>query len=244
MTLLIQKFAQRFLPFYLLLLSNGIVAQQKVVGILKDKKSKEIITFASITNNTTKQTVVSNTNGIFKLMVSKEHLISIAAVGYNFDTLHAGDKQLLKGDTLTIYLQPLTKNLQGVTVTSKGKYNAYQLDSMERRQNYFGTKNSKKQTTFSKGNDGVGLGINLDKLYSKQEKQRSKMIDLYYDMESEEYINYRFNAELVSKYTNLKNEALEGFMEKYRPTAAWLRKHPTEEDVMYYINEKLKEYKQ
>ena len=40
-----------------------------------------------------------------------------------------------------------------------------------------------------------------------------------------------------------KNEALQNFVQRHRPTYEWLRKHPKEEDIKYYINEKLKEDK-
>jgi hypothetical protein len=32
-------------------------------------------------------------------------------------------------------------------------------------------------------------------------------------------------------------------MEDHQPAYAWLRKHPTEEDLLYYINDRLKKSK-
>jgi len=48
---------------------------------------------------------------------------------------------------------------------------------------------------------------------------------------------------LVSSLTGLKDEDLSLFMQQYRPTYQWLRAHPTDEDIMFYINEKLKDRK-
>ena len=50
-------------------------------------------------------------------------------------------------------------------------------------------------------------------------------------------------ASLFLSLSGLKNEALQNFVQRHRPTYEWLRKHPKEEDIKYYINEKLKEDK-
>jgi hypothetical protein len=108
---------------------------------------------------------------------------------------------------------------------------------LKRREAYFGTRSSHKLPTATIANSGVGLGINLDRFY-KREKQRNKWIDMFDIMEQDAYINYRFTPELVAKYTRLEGDALYHFIQKNRPSAKWLRKHKTEEDLLYYINEK------
>ena len=49
---------------------------------------------------------------------------------------------------------------------------------------------------------------------------------------------------MVAQYTGLKGDALRDFMYRYTPSYQWLREHPTNEEVVYYISEKLKLYKQ
>lgn len=230
--------------YSLLLICAAITsyAQQKtaIVGIVKDSATSAIIEFASISNINKKNTIVSNTKGIFKIDIALNHLLSAAAVGYNFDTIRVTE-ELLKNDTLYILMHPLSKRLADVTVTSTTRYNQYQLDSIERRRDFFINRSDVKIPVVSLANSGVGLGINLDHFYNREKRKRSAL-DLFNDMENESYTNYRFTPALVNKYTQLEGEKLVEFMQKYRPSYAWLRSHITEEDVLYYINDKLKNY--
>lgn len=217
-------------------------AQQKstVIGVVKDSVTNTIIEFASISNINKKNTIVSNTKGIFKIDIALNHLLSVAAVGYNFDTIRVTE-ELLQADTLHILMHPLSKRLADVVVTTKTKYNQYQLDSIERRRDFFINRSDVKIPVVSLANSGVGLGINLDHFYNRERRKRSAM-DLFNDMENESYTNYRFTPALINKYTQLEGEKLVTFIQLYRPSYAWLRSHTTEEDVLYYINDKLKSF--
>ncbi len=207
-------------------------------GVLKDSITHNALPFASVTNMNTHQTVLSNKNGFFKISISLNQLLSVASVGYNFDTILMNEKNILK-DTLHIFLSPLTRSLSEVTVYGKIKLSAYQLDSIKRRKDFFETMSEHTLPVFSNANSGAGIGLNLDHFYNREKRKRN-VISLFDLIEQEQYINYRFNPELVSKYTTLSNESLETFMQQYRPTYNWLRKHVEEEDIIYYINDKLK----
>lgn len=231
-----------FYLFVLICTITTIKAQQKntLIGIVKDSTTSTIIEFASISNINLKNTIVSNTKGIFKIDIALNHLLSVAAVGYNFDTIRVTE-ELLKNDTLYILMHPLSKRLADVTVTSTTRYNQYQLDSIERRRDFFINRSDVKIPVVSLANSGVGLGINLDHFYNREKRKRSAL-DLFNDMENESYTNYRFTPALVNKYTQLEGEKLVEFIQKYRPSYALLRSHTTEEDLLYYINDKLKNY--
>jgi hypothetical protein len=95
--------------------------------------------------------------------------------------------------------------------------------------------------TVSGANYGAGIALNLDR-FSKREKSKRKAIDYFTESEQEAYINYRYTPELVTRYSGLKEDKLIAFMGKSRPSWEWLRKHPKEEDLTYYINEQLKKY--
>lgn len=207
-------------------------------GFLKDAISHQPLAFASITNMNLHETVLSNKNGFFKIPISQNQLISFASVGYNFDTILV-NKKMMKKDTLHLFLSPLTLSLEGVTVVGKIKYSAYQLDSLKRRKDFFSTMSEHTQPTFSLANSGAGLGVNLDYFYNR-EKRKRKRINLFDQMEQEQYINYRFTPTLVNKYAILTADSLITFVQEYRPTYIWLRKHIAEEDVLYYVNDKLK----
>ncbi|MEN9599250.1 MAG: hypothetical protein RL596_1569 [Bacteroidota bacterium] len=133
-----KKMRKTILLFSLIGLHAVASAQQKniVWGYLKDSITQEPIVLASVTNLSSKQTVMTSHTGRFKIQLTENQLLSFAAVGYHFDTttFHAIN---LKADTLMLFLSPLTRSLANVTVSAKGM-NAYQLDSIERRKDFMG----------------------------------------------------------------------------------------------------------
>lgn len=205
-------------------------------GYLKDSVTHEPIVLASVTNLNTKSTVMTSATGRFKIDLLENQVLSFAAVGYHFDTIHY-NKQFLLQDTLSLILSPLAHSLGNVTVTARG-YSRYQLDSIERRKDFIGDVNY-TIPTISKANSGAGIALNLDR-FSRHEKEKRKRFEFFEANENEAYINYRFPASLVTKYSNLKGEELQQFMQQYRPSVEWLRKNKDEEDIKYYINDKLK----
>lgn len=211
-----------------------------VRGKLVDSATREPIAMASVKNNATGATVMTNSKGFFSVPVAAGQLISFAAVGYHFDTVYYTGTLLLK-DTLQLELSALVvTSLGNVTVATRG-YSRYQLDSMQRSQDFFQSMGTSPIPPFSQANFGAGVALNLDR-FSKREKKKRNAIRFFYDNEKEAYINYRYTPELVSKYTGLKDEKLEEFMGKSRPSWEWLRQHPGETDMAYYINEQLKKY--
>jgi hypothetical protein len=230
-----------YLLFLLIVSTTGFSQKKETIwGYLKDSVTNEPIVLASVANFETKKTVMSSNIGRFKIEVSDNQILSFAAVGYFFDTI-AFHKSLLIKDTLYLYLKPLARSLGNVTVYTKST-NAYREDSIERRKDFMGDRVQYAIPVAALSNTGAGLGINLDR-YSKHEKEKRKAFAFFEANEKEEYINYRFPAELVKQYSGLKDEALQNFMQEHRPSYEWLRKHKTEEDIKYYINDQLKKFK-
>lgn len=211
--------------------------KQERWGYLRDSATHEPIALASITNLSTQRTVMTSTKGLFKIEISEDQLLSFAAVGYHFDTIYYNNRHLAQ-DTLILYLSPLVHSLGNVTVTAKGM-SRYQLDSIERRKDFLHDIVNYTLPTLSQANSGAGIALNLDR-FSKHEKNKRKAFAFFEANEREAYINYRFPASLVSLYSGLKEEQLRQFMQQYRPSAEWLRGNKTEEDIKYYINDRLK----
>lgn len=213
---------------------------QKFKGVVKDSMTNEPVAFVSITDLFAKSAVIlSDKSGAFNLTAGRDHIISFAAVGYSFDTIRISEELLNKGFFI-VYLKPLSHKLPDVIVKSN-KYNHYQLDSIERRKDFFSTTSEHTQPVVSLANSGAGLGINLDH-FSKYEKNKRASITFFNEIEKDQYINYRFSPQVVTKYTSLSIDSTQLFMQRYRPTYDWLRKHSTEEDLLYYINDKLKTF--
>jgi hypothetical protein len=96
--------------------------------------------------------------------------------------------------------------------------------------------------TVAKANSGAGIALNIDR-FSRNEKKKRRAYAFYEDNENEAYINYRFTPELVASLTGFKNDELQTFMQTYRPSTSWLRTNTSREDLVYYINAQLKNYK-
>ncbi|MDE3252901.1 MAG: hypothetical protein KGO92_08840 [Bacteroidota bacterium] len=229
-----------FGSFVLLLVFFLAHAQKPVYryGYLKDSATQEPIVLASVTNLNTKTTVMTSKTGRFRIELKENEILSFAAVDYHFDTIHYTGKYITE-DTLSLFLTSLTHSLGNVTVSGR-RFSRYQLDSMERRSDFLHVV-SYKIPTVSQANSGAGIALNIDH-FSRHERNKRKAWAFFEANEEEAYINYRFPAALVAKYSGLKNEQLQDFMQQYRPDYNWLRKNTTEEDVLYYINEKLKSY--
>lgn len=226
------------LCFKIFCLITHFATAQNFSAVIKDSMTKEPVYFASITNLNNKKTVISNEKGMFSIAAKPGDIISIASISYTFDTLHINIK-LLQQAGYVIYLHPLSKMLDEVTVRSHKSYSAYQLDSLHRRRDFFATTNDYTLPTVSNGNSGVGMGINIDHFFGLDKRKR-EAIQLFNQMEQEHYINYRFNPTFLKQYVTLPTNSLLLFMETYRPTYKWLRQHPHREDLVYYINDKLK----
>lgn len=219
--------------------ANAQKNTKMVWGYLRDSATQEPIILASVTNLTTDKTVMTSATGRFRIELAENHTLSFAAVGYHFDTIQYKNKYLLT-DTLALLLSPLAYSLGNVTVTARGM-SRYQLDSMERRKDFLQDIVNYTIPTVSISNSGAGIGLNLDR-FSRRERNKRKAYSFFEANEKEAYINYRFPASVVYKYTGLKDEGLQQFMQQYRPSVEWLRTHITEEDIKYYINDKLKLY--
>jgi len=211
---------------------------QNFTATIKDRITNEPVYFASITNLNNKKTVLSNEKGIFSIAAKQGDILSIASISYSFDTLQLNSNNLHKANYV-IYLHPLTKLLDEVTVRANKNYSTYQLDSLHRRRDFFSTTNDYTIPTVSNGNSGVGMGINIDHFFGPDKRKR-EAIKLFNQMEQEHYINYRFNPTILKQYVTLPPDSLLLFMETYRPSYKWLRQHPHQEDLVYYINDKLK----
>jgi hypothetical protein len=230
-----------FLVLIILVRAYSVNAQQASLrwGYLRDSVTHEVIPLASVTNINTKTTVMTSASGRFRIALKENQVLSFAAVGYHFDTIHYTAK-FLSEDTLSLFLSPLSHSLGNVTVTSS-KINRYQLDSMQRRKDFFRDIADYTIPTVAKANSGAGIALNIDH-FSRHERNKRKAMAFFESNEKEAYINYRFPPELVAKYSGLKGEKLQNFMQQYRPSSEWLRQYTEEADIMYYINDKLKSF--
>lgn len=223
----------------LVIISCKVNGQPRVInGYLSDSITHFSIANGTITNATAKKSVKSDERGFFRLEAVPGDFLYASAKSYRFDTLVYS---FIFTDTVTMYLSPAGNILPNVTVTTK--YNKYQLDSIERKTSFEQAMGEPMKTFSSSHPSGFGLTFNLDKVFKKKYRDRKRDEVMFDKREKMQYIDYRYSPYIVTYYTGLKGNELRNFMKQNMPDYNWLRQHPSNEDILYYINDKLKAYK-
>lgn len=223
----------------LVLCSLHLQAQvQTMNGYLRDSITHFPIRGGTLTNASTGKRVTTGEKGFFRLEAAPNQVIYAMAAAYRYDTLTYSP---LFADTVVIYLAPTGSVLPTVTVTAQ--YNKYQLDSLRRKEAFDEHRKRSLPMVASAPSSGFGLTINLDRFFKKKYSQRKRQERTFHKTEEALYVHYRFSPELVAYYTGLKGDELRAFLLRYTPSYSWLRQHPSNEAVMYYLNEKIKDFR-
>ena len=235
----LKSMAKKRLLLLLLTILIGTTGKSQtrlIYGFVKDSLTQYPIA-AKVTNVTQKRSVTTDANGFFKLEAAAKDFMFISANNYRYDTLNYST---FFTDTITILLSPAGNILPNVTVTTR--FNRYQLDSIQRITEFQQDRGTVHNTIASNRGPGFGVIVNLDRF---KKKYRDKKNDerVFNMLEKNAYVDYRFSPQIVALYSGLKGASLQAFITKNRPTFEWLRLHTTNEDVLYYINQKLKESK-
>jgi hypothetical protein len=228
---------QRFCPFIFLacLFYNNSYGQE-LRGFLLDSATHLRISSVRVSNSRTNKLVYSNSNGFFSIDAISNDTIIIKLDGYIAKRLIYSP---LFNDTIRLYLSSHSKLLPGVSVSSR--YNQYQMDSMVRKRDFEQMRGG-RLSTVSRA-QGFGVAINLDRIFKKRYKFQRKNEKHFRQRETDAYITYRYNPQLVAQYSGLKGEELQNFMDRYTPSYDWLRKHPSDDEIFRYINEHLKYFR-
>lgn len=191
-----------------------------------------------VIDRSTRQGDVTNGRGLFVLEGNLGDTLSFIKVGYRPQNF------VLKGnraamDTLSITIYPEVHELQAITVSAYA-YRDYQQDSAERRKD-FGEAIGYAHHMVESSNSGAGIGFSLDRIFDGKEKRRRRAFKFFQENEEQQYVNFRFNPILLHSLTGLRGKQLSDFIAKYQPSYQWLREHPTNDDLVYYVNSKLKQ---
>lgn len=223
----------------LTLVSLGSNAQRGFVkGYLRDSITHYPILNGTVTNLTSQKQVKTNTKGFFFIEATAGEQLVVQSKEYENDTLKY---TTLFIDTITLYLSPSGSILPGVTV--RANYTKYQLDSIRRRTDFEIMRGNVAPTVGSHAPDGFGVTLSMDRVWKKKTKKKAQANTLFQKTEEQLYVDYRFSPQMVSYYTGLKSDALRLFMYQNTPSYKWLRQHTDQQDVLFYINDKLKLFK-
>jgi hypothetical protein len=220
------------------LFSSAHSQRRIIYGILKDSITQLAIPSGTITNSNTKKVVHTEHNGSFLIEAAPGDVIYAVAKDYKYDTLRY---TVISKDTITIFLPPSDQIME--TVTVEASYAKYQADSIKRRREYEADRGQTYTKIDTERSEGFGVNVNLDAIFKKK-NNRKRSERNYEQTEDEIYFNFRYPIQMVSMYSGYKGDELVKFYQFSRPSVKWLKQHPTREQLVYYINEKLKQYKE
>ncbi|CAL1519989.1 carboxypeptidase-like regulatory domain-containing protein [Chitinophaga sp. MM2321] len=213
-------------------------AQVTVTGQISDS-NKLVLPFATVTNINTGKRSLSDQGGYYKISASRNDRIVFTFVGYLPDTLRVS--QTTGTETVNVKMVVAGQFLKGVEISSQ--YTPYQIDSMERRQQYgYILDNPNKPLAGGNTPEGAGIVFSPITRFSKKEKQKRQFKKNYEVMEKEKYIDSRFTPLLVNQVTGLKGDSLQLFMRDNYPDYNVIRSLPNN-DLLYWITDKYKSWK-
>ncbi|MFD1166094.1 hypothetical protein ACFQ2C_10805 [Sphingobacterium daejeonense] len=214
--------------FVLAIAANAQEQDNMVSGLVLEKGTSTRISDANVVNLRTKQTVRTNSYGVFTVEVNVGDTLSISKVGYGpiktrINTLEDILVDITAGTQIeTVVVTRSTKESEMRQMMedygSKGVYNG--------GHNKFGTYISSPATA-------------LYNLFGKEAKN-AKRFEQYMNVELEQTkVDRIFNKTLVASLTKLHGEELQAFMDLYRPSYSTAQKWG-QYDVMNYINSSFK----
>jgi hypothetical protein len=143
----------------------------------------------SIENRTQHRHDISDETGVYRIQAGAGDLLIFSSVGYKQDTIVVSPS-MLEGGAYAVYMDPKVTTLQSVRV---GALSNYQIDSIERREQYawiYDHGEQEKVVRERKG-DGVGLSLNIFRNASHADKDRELLKKRLLKEEENYFVEYR-----------------------------------------------------
>ncbi|MBS1667018.1 MAG: hypothetical protein JST58_06560 [Bacteroidetes bacterium] len=227
---------------FILVLSLPIFAlsQQWVSGKIYDTTGEIITAAITVQNVSQNKYTISNLEGSYKIPAKEGDLLLFSSSSYLRDSAFVTHFMLNAG--YDVSLRERVTTLKAVTV--KG-LSSFQLDSINRHEGYDPFKKN-RLITFDKGNyekprDGVGIVFSPHFFLSTKEKQQKELNKRLADEDKDAYVDYKFSKEFVNKLTHLKNDSLNIFLKRYRPSYQFCRS-ASWQDMLIYVNDSYKKF--
>lgn len=205
-------------------------AQDLQSDLIKDKRptlrgevfsneNGEKVPFVHVINENTKEGTHSDENGYFEIPVSLTDSITISAVGYKkLEFTLSGKYPFLHGYNITVYLDVSYFELSTVDIYAFKDEADFKQDILNLRlpeeKNAIPLLKSRRALS---DNMAPSLAINgpvsaIQNIFSKEGKELRKYGQALKDEPNQAIIRKKFNREIVSTITGLKNEELNEFI--------------------------------
>ncbi|WP_188315816.1 carboxypeptidase-like regulatory domain-containing protein [Chitinophaga agrisoli] len=227
------------LPLFLLLLAGLQPAwgQVKLTGMVVDADTKTGLPAATIINKRTQAGTITSESGRFYIEAAPGDTIEFSMLSYYKKEIVTP----VETTSFNIYLPKRIFGLQEVNVKGRN----YHLDSLANREEYGKYFNYKKPGALDvlktlPANPVTALSYLVPSKARKRKEHFHEQLDYW---EKENYIDYRYSAELVGRMTKLESPELDSFMLHYRPGYQFLQ-NATDYDLMLYIKQSFQTYQQ
>lgn len=197
---------------------------------------------ATIRNKNTGARVFSDQGGYYRISARQGDEIVVSFIGYVSDSVKVIN--LAGTQVANIRLNARERFLPQVEVS--GKWNAYQLDSLARYEEFKPFLEAKEQTlvnTEKRSQGGFGLVLSPFTRGSREQKDLRKFKKLYEENERQQFMDYRYSKSFVSTVTGLKGDSLMRFTQAYTPSYEMLRTI-NQEDLIMWISVRAKQWRQ
>src|SRR3984957_6213809 len=184
----------------LVLLSTPAVSQQVLTGKVRQKTTDAILTSVTVVNHTQGKHNISDAGGNYRIIASPGDTITFSSAGYHADTTYVVTSELENKDGYIVYLEPNLVELPSVLV---GQLSNYQLDSIQRKEDYAWLDQTHKVRLAGDQTptDGVGITFSPVSYFSPEQKNLRQLRQRVKSEEKDYYIDSRFPSSYVSMVT-------------------------------------------
>ncbi len=194
---------RRFLlcvSFLLVLCSASAQTAGPVRGVVVDAVTETALPDVSVTNLVTGQTILTDEGGRFTLSALPGQDFGFTLIGYD---LLKRTAPMVGTGLLRIKLRPNGARLDEVVV--RPDYTPYQRDSARRAATYKRALSRQRSSVMSPAS------FILERT-AKRQRRLFRFQKEFYQMETERFIESRYNADLVQSLTGLSGDTLAGFL--------------------------------
>jgi ASC-1-like (ASCH) protein len=216
---------QFVLLFIYLVMVQQSVAQMTINGILKDIANDEPIARVYIKNVTNGATMTTDTAGKFSLSVKKNDLIEITH--FSYETIKLRIKDDRKALYYNLVMRPKTNKLMEIIVHEKAI--TYKADSTRSYETY-------KRILEKPGVDEMSASTAPMAMMSNKFREEQEFKENYAKWERQKYVDYMFNEKQIGKWTSLRGDSLQLFINTYKPSYEFIRKANDYQYLSYIKN--------
>jgi len=183
----------------------------------------------------------TDSNGNYAILVKPEDSVYFSYLGRATAKYPVSGLNTFTNFDIALHVDPV--ELKEVRVMP---YN-YHMDSLQNRRDYEKYFDFRKPgLKLTSPSSGLGVGVDLDELINVFRFNRTRRLQAFQrrlvEEEQDKFIDHRFSHYVVKKVTHLKDEELDTFMVKYRPSYEFC-KFATDYDFLDYIKLAFDQYK-